>query len=150
MAAAERVSIGDPLASGASGGLGGGGGGGGGGGASLSGMLINDSASVSTELDQLINNMDGNGFVNEGTGEALPKVRYPGNDPAKSPGQGWEWRGKGNPSSGKGSWYNPKTGASLHPDLGHPDPIGPHWDYTAPDGQQYRVYPDGRIIPKGK
>ena len=59
------MSIGDPLASGASGGLGGGGGGG----ASLSGMLINDSASVSTELDQLINNMDGNGFVNEGTGE---------------------------------------------------------------------------------
>ncbi|WP_218669692.1 DNRLRE domain-containing protein [Ferroacidibacillus organovorans] len=65
------MSIGDPLASGASGGLGGGGGGG----ASLSGMLINDSASVSTELDQLINNMDGNGFVNEGTGEASTGLR---------------------------------------------------------------------------
>src|SRR5581483_3558025 len=38
-------------------------------------------------------------------------------DPSKSPGSGWEWRGSGDPASGKGSWYNPSTDQSLHPDL---------------------------------
>ena len=28
----------------------------------------------------------------------------------------------------KGAWVNPNTGDSLHPDLNHPMPIGPHWD----------------------
>lgn len=45
----------------------------------------------------------------------------------------------GHSISGKESWYKLKMGASLHPDLGHPDPIGPHWDYTGQDGQQYRI-----------
>jgi RHS repeat-associated protein len=69
-------------------------------------------------------------------------------NPAASPGEGWEWRGTGEPGSTKGSWYNPDTGESLHPDVGHPDPIGPHYDWKAPDGATYRVYPDGRIVPK--
>ena len=69
-------------------------------------------------------------------------------DPGKPPGPDWEWRGKGAPGSGEGSWYNPKTGESLHPDLNHPDPVGPHWDYKAPDKTQWRVYPDGRMEPK--
>lgn len=34
------------------------------------------------------------------------------------------------------------------PDLGHGELQGPHYDYTAPDGSHYRVYPDGRIEPK--
>jgi len=51
------------------------------------------------------------------------------NDPAESPGEGWEWRGTGLPGSSKGSWYNPSTDQSLHPDLEHPGPIGPHYDY---------------------
>jgi hypothetical protein len=36
----------------------------------------------------------------------------------------------------------------LHPDLNHPDPIGPHWDYTAPDGTPSRIMPDGTVVPK--
>lgn len=31
---------------------------------------------------------------------------YPGDDPKKSPGEGWEWRGKGEPGSGKGYVVN--------------------------------------------
>lgn len=75
-------------------------------------------------------------------------IKYPGNDPSKSPGSGWEWRGKGEPGSSQGSWYNPKTKESLHPDLNHPGPIGPHWDYKAPDGKNFRLNPDGSLIPK--
>ena len=66
------------------------------------------------------------------------------NDPSNPPGPGWVWRGPAD----KGSWYNPATGETLHPDLEHPDPIGPHYDYRAPDRQFYRIFPDGRIEPK--
>ncbi len=77
-------------------------------------------------------------------------VKYPGNNPAKSPGKDWEWRGNGDPSSGQGSWYNPKTGESLHPDLNHPAPIGPHWDYSPGSGKGFthRIMPDGSVVPK--
>ena len=75
--------------------------------------------------------------------------KFPGWDPSKSPGEGYEWRGKGEPSSGKGAWYNPKTKETLHPDLDHPEPYGPHWDYNYPGGGKgYRVYPDGSITSK--
>jgi hypothetical protein len=65
-------------------------------------------------------------------------------NPGESPGPGWEWRGPAD----KGSWYNPETGESLHPDLEHPEPIGPHYDYRAPDGQFYRIFRDGTVVPK--
>ncbi len=85
-----------------------------------------------------------------GTANALPELGAQPNfeNPAASPGEGWEWRGTGEPGSEKGSWYNPNTGESLHPDLSHPDPIGPHYDWKAQDGTTYRVYPDGRVVPK--
>ncbi len=70
------------------------------------------------------------------------------NNPAESPGPGWEWRGNGPEGSNEGSWINPETGEKLYPDLGHGEPQGPHYDYTAPDGSKYRIYPDGRIEPK--
>jgi RHS repeat-associated protein len=70
---------------------------------------------------------------------------YPGDDPSKSPGEGWKWRGKGNPEDGKGNWTNPDTGESLHPDLKHPEPYGPHWDYKSPNGDWYRIFPDGTM-----
>jgi RHS repeat-associated protein len=60
-------------------------------------------------------------------------------NPSDPPGPGWEWRGSGPPGSSEGSWYNPSTGESLHPDLGHGDPIGPHWDYTDPTGKTWRI-----------
>ena len=74
---------------------------------------------------------------------------WPGKDPTKAP-PGTEWRGQpgSTPGNGKGSYYNPNTGESFHPDLNHPDPIGPHWDYVAPDGSEYRIMPDGTVVPK--
>ena len=69
-------------------------------------------------------------------------------DPAQSPGSGWEWRGKGAPGTEEGSWYNPSTNESLHPDLSHPDPIGPHWDYIDASGNRFRIFPDGTVAPK--
>jgi hypothetical protein len=69
-------------------------------------------------------------------------------DPSVSPGPGWEWRGAGPPGSERGAWYNPTTRETLHPDLDHPGPIGPHYDWRSPDGYFYRVFPDGRILPR--
>ena len=89
----------------------------------------------------------GGGFLG-GIKGTQGSIRYPGNDPGKSPGDGFSWRGKGTPSSGFGSWYNPDTGETWHPDLGHNAPVGPHWDYTNSDGTKYRVYPDGRVEKK--
>jgi hypothetical protein len=70
------------------------------------------------------------------------------NDPTNPPGEGWEWRGPDSPGGDRGGWYNPETGETLHPDLGHPDPIGPHWDWTDPSGDVYRIGPDGIPVPK--
>jgi len=50
-------------------------------------------------------------------------------DPSKPRGDGWEWRGKGEPGTSDGNWYNPDTDEYLHPDLDHPGPIGPHYNY---------------------
>jgi YD repeat-containing protein len=77
----------------------------------------------------------------------------PWDDPSRSPGTEWEWRGPGTPGSEEGAWYNPGTTESLHPDLNHAPPIGPHWDYSnpannGPNGRGWRAYPDGRLEPK--
>ena len=82
-----------------------------------------------------------NGGLKHNTSPSRPK--YPGDDPTKSPGKGFEWRGRGDPASGNGSWYNPGTGESWHPDLNHGPPIGPHWDYTPSRGA-----PPIRIFPR--
>ena len=77
-----------------------------------------------------------------------PSKPYPG-IPAtlgESPGPGWVWRGQPPVSGGKGAWFRRSTGESLHPDLNHPGPIGPHWDWRAPDGSFWRLFPDGRVI----
>ena len=55
---------------------------------------------------------------------------WPGDDPTVSPGDGFEWRGRGDIGSDKGAWFNPETHDSLHPDLNHPAGISPHWDYV--------------------
>ena len=103
------------------------------------------------------------GYIKKVTGYVLPYnekgmgsagggnriIAYPGNDPTKSPGDDFEWRGKGAPSSGKGAWVNSKTGETLHPDLNHGAPYGPHWDYNYPGGGNgFRIYPDGSMTPK--
>ncbi|MBN2736069.1 MAG: hypothetical protein JXR70_03750 [Spirochaetales bacterium] len=73
------------------------------------------------------------------------QIDPPGWDPTKSPGEGWEWRGRPNSQPGDqfGSWHNPDTGESLHPDLDHPEGIKPHWDYTPGKGKpKVRIDPD--------
>ena len=75
-----------------------------------------------------------------------PDIDYPGDDSTVAP-KGYEWRGSGEQGSKEGSYYNPYTKSSLHPDLDHPDPIGPHWDYSGPEGK-FRIFPDGKILPK--
>ena len=86
-----------------------------------------------------------------GTGITAP-CPYPQN-PALPPIPGWQWKGKAGsaPGSSEGNWVNPNNKREyLHPDVDHPDPIGPHWDWKAPDGEEYRYYPDGRVEPKNK
>ena len=77
---------------------------------------------------------------------AVPDIDYPGDDPTVAPDE-YEWRGPGKQGGKEGNYYNPKNKSSLHPDLDHPNPIGPHWDYTGPEGK-FRIFPDGRIVPK--
>ena len=84
-----------------------------------------------------------------GGGGGTRFVSFPGWDPTKPPGEGYEWRGRGEPGSRKGSWYNPKTEEMMFPDLDHPEPIPPHWDYNYPGGGNgYRIFPDGTMKPK--
>jgi hypothetical protein len=80
---------------------------------------------------------------NPGRGPGIKILKYPGNDPYKVPAKGYEWRGRGAQGSNQGNWYNPETNEWLRPDLNHPEPISPHWDYGAPDGKTYRIYPNG-------
>lgn len=52
------------------------------------------------------------------------------------------------PGSAEGSWYNPQTGEVFKPDLSHPPGIDPHWDYKDVNGDWWRLFPDGSMIPK--
>jgi hypothetical protein len=73
---------------------------------------------------------------------------FPGWDPTKPPSPDHEWRGKQPVGGDKGGWFNPKTGETLHPDLEH-GPPGPHWDWIPhKGGDQYRIFPDGRVERK--
>jgi len=84
-----------------------------------------------------------------GTVGDRPKgIKYPGNDPAKPPGEGFIWIGKRMVGFRGGHWFNPRTRESWYPDIEHPEPIGPHWDYTDPKENEFRVFADGRIEPK--
>lgn len=81
--------------------------------------------------------------------KGVGKFKFPGTNPAKSP-KGFEWKSKpgSTPGSKDGNWYNPKTGESLRPDLNHPGPIGPHWDYKDTTGKWWRIFHDGSNVPK--
>ena len=86
---------------------------------------------------------------NKGKGKTQPKkpdVKYPGNDPSKSPGDDYEWRGKPPEGGDKGAWVNKNTGEQWHPDLNHKPPKGPHWDYTDIWGFVWSVFENGQII----
>ena len=66
-----------------------------------------------------------------------------GRDPSQCPEEGFEWRGKGSPESGKGNWINQETGESLHPDHNHPPGKNPHWGYINSAGEKYDLFLDG-------
>lgn len=83
---------------------------------------------------------------NQKTEVQKPNVTYPGDDSSKSPGDDYEWHGKEPVGGDKGAWINPNTGEQWHPDLDHPLPKGPHWDYTDIYGIVWSVFKDGRII----
>jgi RHS repeat-associated protein len=109
-------------------------------------------------------NPTGNGEgTNTGTSTSDPKAPpQPGeiptldwNDPTKPPigpnGEEWVWRGKPPQGGDKGGYVNPSNpDQSAHPDLAHPAPVGPHWDYTDrnKDNPGWRVYPGGKIDKK--
>jgi RHS repeat-associated protein len=83
----------------------------------------------------------------------IPNVDWdePSKPPRGSDGKEWEWRGKLPQGGAQGGYVNPTNpDQSVHPDLGHPDPVGPHWDFTdrgkTPSG--WRIFPDGSIKPK--
>ena len=69
-------------------------------------------------------------------------------NPSQPLGPEWVWRGSGEVGSSQGNWYNAETGESIHPDLNHPDPVGPHFDWKTSGKDWYRIYPDGTIEPK--
>ncbi|PJD95543.1 MAG: hypothetical protein CK425_08490 [Parachlamydia sp.] len=71
-----------------------------------------------------------------------------GDDPSKCPGEGFIWKGRGPPGSGRGAWHNKATGVRLYPDLDHPAPKGPHWDYLDDAGNEERHFLDGTWEPK--
>ena len=75
-----------------------------------------------------------------------PLPEFP-SDPKISPGPGFEWHGQpgSQPGDPEGSWYNPNTSETLRPDMNHPSPTPPHWDYRAPNKLWYRWFPDGRL-----
>jgi RHS repeat-associated protein len=76
-------------------------------------------------------------------------IKYPGNDPTKAP-KGYQWKGRpaSTPGTKQGNYVNTKTNETLRPDLNHPAPIKPHWDYTDPSGKQWRIFQDGSKVPK--
>ena len=65
--------------------------------------------------------------------------RYPGNNPNKIP-DGFNDRKNLN-----ANYYNPKTRQSLHPDLNHPEPEGPHWDWKDSNGEWWRLHRFWRV-----
>lgn len=73
---------------------------------------------------------------------------FPGWDPQQPPPGYDEWRGQEPEGGDKGAWYNPETGESMHPDLEHGEPEGPHWDYNDGLGGHFRIDSDGSISPK--
>lgn len=96
-------------------------------------------------------NPDSSSCCSEGdTENPIPPAPAPyPQDPTQPPAPGFtEWRGKEPKGGDKGAWTNPSTGDSLHPDLDHPEPVGPHWDWnirSGPNAGKVRWFPDGTL-----
>lgn len=94
-------------------------------------VAVGTIAYVGWEAGQWISHkLDEQRYLKDEASEAPPyDGRDLGNDPAKCPGEGWEWRGDCEPGGKEGAWFNSSKGESLHADLDHPPPKKPHWDY---------------------
>jgi RHS repeat-associated protein len=79
------------------------------------------------------------------TSDDLPWAQSP-----EPPFPGWVWNGEGPAGSPQGAWENPETGETLHPDLVHNEPRGPHWTYQDEHGRRSDIFPDGRIEYLGR
>ncbi len=86
------------------------------------------------------------GFPDRPLPSDLPQLPKEG---SQCPGDGWKWRGPDAPGGSRGAWYNAEKDWSLHPDLDHPEPIGPHYDWVDEKGNQYRLTPQVPFDPKG-
>lgn len=90
---------------------------------------------------------------NDGEKVCPPRPDFDWTDPSVPPvgpdGQSWPWRGPDAPGGPRGGYVNPSNpDQSAHPDLSHPAPVGPHWDFTDRKTGGWRVYPDGTVKPK--
>jgi RHS repeat-associated protein len=105
-------------------------------------------SAIEFDLDGLL--AVGTSLASRVTGTIVVGAEAPAipDDATIPPGPGWEWRGKGQPGSAEGSWYNPGTEEVLRPDVNHAPPVGPHWDYKDKSGKWWRVKPDGTMEPK--
>ncbi|TBB15098.1 hypothetical protein ELH51_33610 (plasmid) [Rhizobium ruizarguesonis] len=70
----------------------------------------------------------------------------PTSPPSRPGAEDFQWKGKLPVGGREGAWANPDE--SIHPDLGHGPPHGPHWDWNDCNGNQWRCFPDGSIKPK--
>ena len=53
------------------------------------------------------------------------------------------------PTSPDANYTKPKPSKEyLRPDPNHPQPIGPHSDWRDPSGKTWRIFKDGRVLPK--
>ena len=73
-------------------------------------------------------------------GEYQSPYGFP-SDPTEPPG-----KGRGEPGTNRGNWYNPKTKEWLHWDSTHHDSA--HFDYQAANGARYRIWEDGSMSVK--
>lgn len=81
----------------------------------------------------------------------VPDVDW--SDPMQPPlgpdGEEWPWRGPDAPGGARGGYVNPNNpDQSAHPDLNHPAPIGPHWDYTDRKIGGWRIFRSGTVRKK--
>ncbi|MEW4368192.1 RHS repeat-associated core domain-containing protein [Aliikangiella sp. GXAS 306] len=73
----------------------------------------------------------------------------PGQNPIGQDGAEWPWHGQPPQGGERGGYKNPNGPESIHPDLNHAPPVGPHWDFNDRKGPGWRINPDGTIKPKG-
>lgn len=80
-----------------------------------------------------------------------PLEEWPTNPREVPPGFEWKGRPGTAPGDKEGNYTKPmEPGDIKEPYLRYDETPGhkPHWDYRAPDGKEYRWYPDGTMEPK--